>query len=82
MLTWQGLADNVIIPNGTMTYYDCVSGQVPDVQDFYRLLFAPGVGHCGGGMGVIPDDILANLTAWVENGTVPETFHRRVNLAY
>lgn len=73
MLTWQGLADNLIMPNGTMTYYDRVSGQVPDVHEFYRAFFAPGVGHCGGGMGVIPDDILASLTAWVENGTEPQT---------
>jgi hypothetical protein len=73
LLTWQGLADNLIMPNGTMTYYDRVSGQVPQIQDFYRLFFAPGVGHCGGGTGVIPDDILGSLRAWVENGTVPET---------
>jgi hypothetical protein len=72
MLTWQGLADNLIMPNGTMTYNERVTGQVPDLQDFYRAFFAPGVGHCGGGTGVIPDDILASLTAWVENGTVPQ----------
>jgi hypothetical protein len=73
MLTWQGLADNLIMPNGTMTYYDRVAGQVPHIQDFYRAFFAPGVGHCGGGPGAIPDDILASLVAWVEHGTVPET---------
>ena len=74
ILTWQGLADNLIMPNGTITYYDRVAGQVPgDIQSFYRLFFAPGVGHCGGGTGVIPDDILGSLRAWVENGTVPQT---------
>lgn len=56
-----------------MIYYDRVSGQVPDVQDFCGALFAAGVGNCGNGAGVIPDDILASLTARVETGMLPQT---------
>lgn len=77
MITWQGLADNLIMPNGTMWYYDQVTAaqaaQGTDVHDFYRAFFAPGVGHCGGGSGPIPDDPLLALRAWVENATVPDT---------
>jgi Tannase and feruloyl esterase len=74
MLTWQGLADNFIMPNGTMEYYDRVGSTLgTSPQDFYRAFFAPGVGHCGGGMGVLPDDILGALRTWVEHGVVPDT---------
>ncbi|KAK5464558.1 hypothetical protein LTS15_001120 [Exophiala xenobiotica] len=71
MLTWQGLADNLIMPNGTMHYYDQVAALDPAVGDFYRVFFAPGVGHCGGGSGPVPVDILMALRGWVENGTAP-----------
>lgn len=72
ILTWQGLADNLIMPNGTMAYHDRVAALDPNVDDFYRVFFAPGVGHCGGGSGPVPIDILMALRRWVENGTAPE----------
>ncbi|KAK4942873.1 hypothetical protein LTR10_017449 [Elasticomyces elasticus] len=71
ILTWQGLADYLIMPNGTMHYYDQVAALDPMVTDFYRVFFAPGVGHCGGGFGYVPVDILTALRRWVENGTAP-----------
>lgn len=73
MISWQGLADNLIMPNGTMEYYTRVSALIPDVHDFYRVFFTPGVGHCGGGIGPVPVDPMGAVVAWVENGTVPET---------
>ncbi|KAL9089387.1 MAG: hypothetical protein Q9165_005707 [Trypethelium subeluteriae] len=73
MITWQGLADGTIMPNGTTKFYDRVNGIYPDTQDFYRVFFAPGVGHCGNGYGPLPVDVLGALRDWVENGTVPET---------
>ncbi|KAI9655566.1 MAG: hypothetical protein M1821_005359 [Bathelium mastoideum] len=72
MISWQGLSDSTIMPNGTSNYYDRVSTIYPGTHDFYRLFFAPGVGHCGSGYGPLPDDVLAALAAWVENGTAPE----------
>ncbi|OQV07800.1 hypothetical protein CLAIMM_12174 [Cladophialophora immunda] len=73
MITWQGLADNLIMPNGTMEYFSRVKALDQNVTDFYRVFFAPGVGHCGGGgSGPIPDDTLMALRKWVENGTAPE----------
>lgn len=71
MITWQGLADNLIMPNGTMNYFDRVQRLDKDVADYFRVFFAPGVGHCGGGSGPIPNDVLMALRAWVENGTAP-----------
>ncbi len=72
MITWQGLDDNYIMPNGTMSYFNRVKKLDPNVADYYRVFFAPGVGHCGGGSGPIPDDALMTLRAWVENGTAPD----------
>lgn len=75
LLTWHGVGDTVIFPEGTIDYYnrvkDTMSGE--DVAEFYRLFLAPGVGHCEGGAGPVPVDPLSQLVAWVEEGKAPET---------
>lgn len=73
IITWQGLADGTINPQGTMFYYQKILALDPDVAEFYRQFYSPGVGHCGGGTGVIPLDAISQLRAWFENGTAPET---------
>ncbi|OQU98291.1 hypothetical protein CLAIMM_04098 [Cladophialophora immunda] len=74
LLTWQGLGDNSVPPNGTKYYRSLVEGVVggPDEANaFHRLFFAPGVGHCGTGTGAIPTDAMDKLVAWVEQGQAP-----------
>ena len=61
-------------------------GGVLQLQSFYRLFMAPGMQHCGGGVG--PDavggpfglpapsrdpahDVIAALAHWVEDGVAP-----------
>jgi hypothetical protein len=59
MITWHGLADNIIFPNGTLNHRQRVEGVMGGksaVNDFYRLYFAPGVNHRGGGYGPVPTD--------------------------
>ena len=73
LLTWQGLADNLIMSNGTANYYDRVTNLDSNIADFYRVFFAPGVGHCGGGFGPVPVDPLSVLVDWVENGNAPDS---------
>ncbi|KAF2492857.1 tannase and feruloyl esterase [Lophium mytilinum] len=73
LLTWQGLADNLINPQGTMLYYEKVLALDPTAHTFYRQFYSPGVGHCGGGTGVTPLNAIGALRAWVENGTAPAT---------
>ncbi|KFA50637.1 hypothetical protein S40293_04859 [Stachybotrys chartarum IBT 40293] len=73
MITWHGLADETIPPNGTIAYMEKVLEMNPDSSEFIRFYEAPGVGHCYGGAGAAPVDALAQLVSWVENGTVPET---------
>ncbi|HEY4017270.1 MAG TPA: tannase/feruloyl esterase family alpha/beta hydrolase [Pseudonocardiaceae bacterium] len=72
MITWQGLADPLIFPQGTANYYQRVGGE-RTVDSFYRLFFAPGVGHCAGGNGPMPTDPLGAVANWVEHGVAPAT---------
>jgi len=73
MITWHGLADPLIMPQGNMYYYRRVAALDPFVADFYRQFYSPGVGHCSGGPGVVPTNAINQLRAWVENGTAPAT---------
>lgn len=74
LLTWHGLADELITYHGTVDYYDRVTRLDPNVTDYYRFFLAPGVAHCGLGPGLDPHlTVFDSLRAWVENGTAPET---------
>lgn len=73
LITWHGLADQLIPPEGSVDYYKRVTQQMPDVQDFYRLFLAPGVGNCGNGTGPTPAGGLEAVVEWVEQGPAPST---------
>ncbi|KAL4888739.1 Tannase/feruloyl esterase [Aspergillus ambiguus] len=83
LLTWVGAADDTIPPSGVLRYRDKVEqtlGGFKAVDDFYRLFFAPGVGHCHGGSGPQVVDDFGALVDWVENKRPPNVlFARRVN---
>jgi pimeloyl-ACP methyl ester carboxylesterase len=72
MVTWHGLADELVFPDGTRNYYDRVLKLDPKAADFYRFFEAPGVAHCGGGIGPQPDEALLTVLDWVENGLAPD----------
>lgn len=71
LITWQGLADGLITPQGTQLYYEKVLAIEPNAADFYRQYYSPGVGHCGGGSDLLPVDPIGQLRAWVESGMAP-----------
>jgi hypothetical protein len=73
MITWHGMADQLIPFNGTAHYYSRVLSHDANATDFYRFYSAPGVGHCRGGAGAAPTDPLAQLVSWVEDGGAPQT---------
>ncbi|KAI1420259.1 tannase and feruloyl esterase [Xylaria sp. FL1777] len=77
ILTWHGLADELISPLATLDYWQRVvdlAGGEDKTDEFYRVFLAPGLGHCGNGPGPqFPTDNLAPLVEWVENGKAPET---------
>jgi len=84
MLTWHGLADEFIMPQGTVNYYRRViaqqGGDIAAVQSFYRLYLVPAQGH-GTPNGTSNTDanpptlglsqMYELLRNWVENGIAP-----------
>lgn len=72
MITWHGVADQLIFFNGTVDYYKRVLDLDANARDFYRFYSAPGVEHCRGGKGAMPTNPLATLVKWVEAGEAPE----------
>ena len=72
LITWHGLSDQLIFPEGTADYFDRVKRLDPDVESYYRYFRAPGVQHCGNGLGPYPGSALDSLVRWVEDGVAPE----------
>lgn len=76
LLTWHGVDDTVIPFQNTVDHRERVEGVMGGahaVDQFYRLFLAPGVEHCGGGLGPVPTSALATLIDWVEKGEAPES---------
>jgi feruloyl esterase len=83
IIQYHGWADPLIPVQYSLAYFDAVQKSLGDTRDFYRLFLAPGMGHCGGGIGptwvtgagVIHDaqhDAIIALTRWVETGVSPD----------
>jgi pimeloyl-ACP methyl ester carboxylesterase len=75
LLSWHGVADEVIPLNGTTAYYQQVLKLDPTAHDYYRFFEAPGVAHCQPASGAFPRTALDHLIAWVEKGIVPDTLN-------
>jgi hypothetical protein len=76
MILWHGEADQLIFPRGTINYFNRVldaNGGPTEVNRFARLYMAPGVGHCGGGIGPAPTGLYEAIVDWVEKGVAPTT---------
>jgi len=70
---WQGWGDPAISPYNTLHYYGMVQKKTgKKMDDFYRIFFVPGMGHCGAGAtGANSFDMVAALENWVEKGVAP-----------
>jgi hypothetical protein len=82
LLTYVGANDQFIYPRGVLKYYREMATRYgrnnkPDfenLQSFYRLFRAPGVGHCGiASTGPVPVDPFGALVDWVEKGVAPDS---------
>jgi hypothetical protein len=76
VVMWHGFADQLIVPEGSIDYYNTVAllnGGYARAQKFARLFMAPGVGHCGGGNGPQPQGLFDAVVNWVEHGKAPDT---------
>jgi feruloyl esterase len=90
LIQYHGWNDAAIPAQSSINYYQSVTskmGQPDSVRSFYRLFMAPGMDHCGGGVGPnavggvfgLPSpsldpahDIVAALAQWVEDGVPPD----------
>ncbi|KAI1393188.1 Tannase/feruloyl esterase [Hypoxylon trugodes] len=81
IISFHGLADNVIPTKGTEQYYNRVFDLLPNVHDFYRYYEVPGLSHCFGGASGQPDQLFSQLRNWVENGTAPESSPVKLTVA-
>jgi hypothetical protein len=77
LVMWHGWTDQLIMPDGTIDYYDAVTeklgGGYEQTRNFARLFMAPGVAHCGGRDGRAPQGLLEAVMNWVERGQAPAT---------
>lgn len=85
LIMYHGWSDNLIMPQGTVRYYERVQQTVSASGDFSRLYMVPGMNHCSGGAGpsefgqrasgAVPmeakTDIFRALMAWSEKGVAP-----------
>ncbi len=91
ILTWHGLADELIFPQGTVNYYHRVAAQaggMSGAQEFFRLYLVPGLGHgpwngTSNAAAVVPTftptQMYDLLTNWVENGIAPDRVELQAN---
>ena len=85
MITYHGLADQLIPSRSTYNYYNLVEkaqGSLAATQSFYRFFPYPGNGHCGGTAfqtnaplinSTTPGGLFQALVNWVEHGVAPDT---------
>jgi hypothetical protein len=81
LLSWHGVDDQMIPYQHTTNYrkqVEAIMGGTNEVDQYYRLFLAPGVEHCGGGVGPIPKDPLDTLVRWVEHNEAPETLEAEI----
>ncbi len=85
LIQYHGWNDSTIPARSSIQYYEEVAskmGGVSQIQSFYRLFMAPGMDHCGGGVGPnsvggvfnLPPpkhDVVVALAHWVEDGVPP-----------
>jgi feruloyl esterase len=73
LLMYHGWNDTAISPGNAIDYYTSVQKRMGGRQeDFIRLFMAPGMNHCGGGVGPNQVNWMAVLERWRENGDAPD----------
>lgn len=74
LLMTYGWADTILQPMMGVNYYEqAVAKNGADTPQFFRLFMAPGMGHCGGGIGPDRHDSMTAMIDWVERGKAPES---------
>jgi feruloyl esterase len=73
LIMYHGWNDQLIQPGNSIDYYTSVVRKMgaAETDDFARLFMAPGMLHCGGGVGPNTFDAVTALERWVEHGEKP-----------
>jgi feruloyl esterase len=73
LLLYHGWNDTAISPGNAVDYYTSVQKWMGgDQDDFIRLFMAPGMNHCGGGVGPSQVNWMAVLERWREADVAPD----------
>ncbi len=73
LIMTYGWADAILMPLMGVNYYErAVQTNGPRTADFFRLFMAPGMAHCGGGVGPDRNDAVTAVIDWVEKGKAPD----------
>jgi hypothetical protein len=78
LMVIQGLADQLVPPQGTMDYFGKVQrvmGGPAAASEFARLFLVPGADHSLSGAGPLPSGQLDALIRWVEEDNAPDYIH-------
>jgi feruloyl esterase len=74
LLMTYGWADSILQPMMGVNYYEqAVAKNGGDTPSFFRLFMAPGMAHCGGGIGPDRHDAMTAMIDWVEKGKAPDS---------
>jgi hypothetical protein len=89
IIHWNGVNDTNVWFQSMLHYYRAAATTFGNgttdytgLQSFWRYYHAPGVGHCGGGIGASPllalgpdgnPQMFDDLVNWVENGVPPQS---------
>lgn len=74
LLMTYGWADPILQPMMGVNYFEqALSKNGPDTTEFFRLFMAPGMGHCGGGIGPERRDEMTAVIDWVEKDKAPDS---------
>jgi len=74
LIFYHGDSDPWFSPLDTFGYYKdlaAANGGLEAVSRWSQFYFVPGMGHCGGGVGLDQFDLLGAMVNWVEKGTAP-----------
>jgi feruloyl esterase len=74
LIMTYGWADSILQPLMGVNYYEqALARNGPDTPEFFRLFMAPGMAHCGGGIGPDRHDSMTAVIDWVEKGKKPDS---------
>ncbi|MBW8904415.1 MAG: tannase/feruloyl esterase family alpha/beta hydrolase, partial [Betaproteobacteria bacterium] len=76
ILMWHGGADQLIPWRQSVHYYDDAAYRYKgydNLAPWFRFFLAPGVTHCGGGVGPQPQGLFDVMVNWVETGVAPNS---------